>query len=126
MADVLSTHTGQHRESEPLSLQAQKEPKATHKPTELPQNAERDLVSSQYPTFAHEGAYALAGSVVKHAVLPNAASLRHLDFEGAEVRLSALSLIAAAFGPGVQAARVIVGHVQLNPEALTLPGLHDC
>ena len=84
------------------------------------------MLSSQYPTFAREGAYALAGSVVKHAVLPNAASLRHLYFEGAEVRLSALSLIAAAFGPGVQAARVIVGHVQLNPEALTLPGLHDC
>lgn len=66
----------------PFSLQAQKEPKATHKRIELPQNAERDLVSSQYPTFAQEGAYALAGSVVKHAVLPNAASLRHLEFEG--------------------------------------------
>ena len=66
----------------PFTLQAQKEPKATHKRVELPQNAERDLVSSQYPTFAQEGAYALAGSVVKHAVLPNAPSLRHLEFEG--------------------------------------------
>lgn len=63
-------------------MQAQKQPKASHAPIQLPQNAERDLVSSQYPTFAQEGAYALAGSVAKHALLPNAASLRHLDFEG--------------------------------------------
>ena len=63
-------------------MQAQKQPKVTQKPIGLPQNAERDLLSWQYPTFAQEGAYALAGSVAKHALLPNAASLRHLDFEG--------------------------------------------
>jgi hypothetical protein len=63
-------------------VQAQKERKATRRAIQLPQDAERDLVSSQYPTFAQEGAYAVSGSVAKHALLPNAASLRHLDFEG--------------------------------------------
>lgn len=66
-------------------VQAQKEPKAAQQAIKLPQNAERDLVSAQYPTFAHESAYALAGSVVKNAILPNADSLRHLDSEGVHI-----------------------------------------
>lgn len=56
--------------------------KVPNRPIELPQNADRDLVAAQYPTFAAIDAYAVAGSMVRHALAPNAAALRHLDLEG--------------------------------------------